>query len=153
MNEDHSTPTDPEFRSVLDRVADAFEHDLEPIPPRLMTAARDAFAWRLADAELAELLFDSTADELVGVRGSNNDRRSYRYGSGDFVIRVHLTAATLIVMVEPPLSTACRVVTEDGTEEHRTDDLGELAVDAPDLPVRIEVDLPSGKVVTPWITG
>ena len=56
-------------------------------------------------------------------------------------------------MVEPPLSVACRVTTEDGTTEHRTDELGELAVDAPDLPMRIEVDLPSGTIVTPWITG
>ena len=153
MNEDHTTPADPQFQPVLDRVADAFEHDLEPIPGHLTAAAQDAFAWRLADAELAELLFDSTTDELVGLRGSNGDRRSYRYGAGDFVIRVHLTAATLIVMIEPPLSVNCRIATEDGAEAHRTDDLGELAVDAPDLPVRIEVDLPDGRIVTPWITG
>jgi hypothetical protein len=37
--------------------------------------------------------------------------------------------------------------------EHRTDELGELVVDAPDLPIRIEVDLPGGTVVTPWVTG
>ena len=69
------------------------------------------------------------------------------------MIRVHLTPITLVVMVEPPLSVACRVATEDGTDEHRTDELGELVVDAPDLPLRVEVDLPSGTVVTPWITG
>ena len=68
-------------------------------------------------------------------------------------MRVHLTPTTLIVMIEPPLSVVCRVVTGAGSVEERTDDVGELVVDAPELPVRIEVDLPSGKVVTPWIIG
>lgn len=156
MNEDWTNDdrVDPEFEPVLRAVADAFRDDqLDPIPPHLADAARAAFSWRLVEAELAELLFDSASDELVGVRGTSSERRSFRYGSGDVVIRVHLTEATLIVMIEPPLSVTCRVDTEQGSEEHRTDELGELAVDAPDLPVRLEVDLPSGKVVTPWITG
>ena len=143
---------DPEFEPTLRRVGDAFG-DPEPIPPRLVAAAQDAFGWRLVEAELAELLFDSASDELVGVRGSSSERRSFRYGSGDVVIRVHLTEVSLIVMIEPPLSVVCRVDTEQGNEEHRTDELGELVVDAPELPLRLEIDLPGGKVVTPWITG
>ncbi len=145
---------DPRYEPTLRALGEAFADDLlDPIPERLTTAARQAFGWRLIDAQLAELLFDSASDELVGVRGASTDRRSFRYGAGDAVIRVHLTDASLIVMVEPPLSVACRVDTEDGSEEHRTDELGEFVVDAPRLPVRLEVDLPGGKVVTPWITG
>jgi hypothetical protein len=141
---------------MLDRIGDAFDHDLAPVPSHLLGAARDAFAWRLADAQLAELLFDSANDELVGVRGAATDRRSFRFGADDFVIRVHLTDATMVVMIEPPLSVTCRIASESGehrTDEHRTDELGELVVDAPALPVRIEVDLPSGTFATPWITG
>lgn len=143
--------------TLLERIRDAFEHDLDPIPARLTAAAVDAFAWRSADARLAELLFDSAGSELVGIRGTATERRSFRFGADDLVIRVHLTAATLIIMVEPPLSVGCRVATDDGatgvTTDHRTDELGELVLDAPELPFRIEIDLPSGKVVTPWITG
>lgn len=126
-----------------------------PVPEHLMAAAKEAFGWRRADAELAELLYDSAAAELVGIRGASpqSDRRAFRFGAGDFVIRVHLTPATLIAMVEPPLSVVCRIVAADGITEHRTDELGELAVDAPVLPARLEVDLPSGPAVTPWITG
>jgi hypothetical protein len=142
-----------EFEPVLRRVGDAFEHALEPVPSHLAAAARSAFAWRLADQALAELLDDASADELVGIRGTSSDRRAFRYGAGDFVIRVHLTPATLIVMIEPPVSVACRVATAERIDAYRTDDLGELAVDAPDLPFRIEVDLPGGTTVTPWITG
>jgi hypothetical protein len=145
---------DPAFLPLLDQLADAFDDDsLEPIPSRLSAVARDAFAWRRADAALAELLFDSASDTLVGVRGTTTDRRSFRYASGQFAIRVHLTDDSLIVMIEPPLSVACTVDTAHGSEQHRTDELGELAVDAPELPLRLEVELPGGTVVTPWITG
>jgi hypothetical protein len=142
-----------DFAPMLERIDDAFEHAVDPIPPRLAAAARDAFEWRLADQQLAELLDDAEAGELVGIRGTSTDRRSFRYAAGDFVIRVHLTPVTLIVMVEPPLSVACRVATEEGTDAHRTDELGELVIDAPELPLRVELDLPGGTVVTPWITG
>ncbi len=138
---------------VLERIADAFEHGLDPIPPHLTIAAIDAFSWRSADVRLAELLFDSAGTELVGIRGTSTERRSFRFGADDFVIRVHLTAVTLIVMVEPPLTVGCRIATEAATADYRTDELGELVVDAPDTPFRIEVDLPSGRTVTPWITG
>ena len=149
MSDDRG-PSDPD---LLVRIDDAFEHSLDPIPGRLTTAARDAFGWRLADVELAELLFDSANDELAGVRGISMQRRSFRFASGNFVIRVHLTSASMIVMIEPPMSVTCTIATSDTTAEHRTDELGELVVDAPELPVRLEVDLPSGRVVTPWITG
>lgn len=144
--------TDESDSPMLARISAAFD-DLEPVPDHLADAARSAFGWRRADAELAELLFDSSLDEPVGVRGSSSGRRSFRFGHGDFTIRVHLTEATMIVMVEPPVSAACRVETEEGTDEHRTDEYGELAVGAPELPARVEVDLPGGTVVTPWITG
>ena len=147
MSDDHEVQ-----HELLGRIADAFD-DLAPVPGRLVAAAQDAFAWRRADAMLAELLYDSAESDLVGVRGASTDRRAFRFGADDFVIRVHLTEATLIVMVEPPLSVACRVATGAGTTEHRTDELGELAIDAPELPMRLEIDLPGGTTVTPWITA
>lgn len=149
MSDDLVGPDD----DTLARLDDAFDRVLGEVPAPLLRAAHDAFGWRRADAELAELLFDSAGDELVGVRGSTTERRSFRYGADGSVIRVHLTSATMIVMIEPPLSVACRIATEQSTVDARTDQLGELAIDAPDLPVRLEVDLPSGTVVTPWITG
>ncbi|MEO6571374.1 MAG: hypothetical protein ABIO83_07485 [Ilumatobacteraceae bacterium] len=148
MSDDHSARN-----TLLDRISDAFDDDIAAIPSQLTAAAIDAFSWRLVDARLAELLFDSSLDDLVGIRGTSTERRSFRFGADDFVIRVHLTPATMIVMIEPPLSVVCRLSTEGGSVEHRTDELGEIVVDAPELPVRIEVDLPGGTVVTPWITG
>jgi hypothetical protein len=151
MNGDQ--PDDGDRSELAARLSAAFDHELEPAPPLLLAAARDAFSWRLADAQLAELLFDSSSDELVGIRGTSTDRRSFRYAAGDFVIRVHLAPTTMIVMLEPPVSVACRVSTDTGTDDLRTDELGELAIDPPELPFRFEFELPSGRFVTPWITG
>lgn len=137
---------------LLSRIADAFD-DVPAVPDRLLGAAREAFTWRQADAELAQLLDDSADAQLAGVRGVSSARRAFRYGAGDFVLRVHLTDDTVIVMVEPPLSVTCRIATRSGTTEHRTDELGELVADAPDLPMRLEVDLPGGTTITPWIIG
>jgi hypothetical protein len=147
MNDGIETPD-----TLLDRISDAFDR-LPPVPPNLQAAARSAFEWRRADAALAELLFDSANDELIGVRGTAADRRSFRFAVNEFVIRVHLTPATLIVMVEPPLSVPCRVVTEEHIDELRTDEYGEVAVAAPVLPFRFEAELPNGEIVTFWITG
>ena len=146
-------PIDDELRPILDALDDAFEHVLEPVPPRLVDAARRAFGWRLIDQQLAELIDDSAEHELVGIRGTSTDRRSFRYAAGEFVLRVHITPDTLIVMLEPPLSVVCRVETDESAGDHRTDELGELVVDAPELPFRVEVDLPNGRFVTPWISG
>lgn len=150
--------TDEWQEEILMAVDDAFETDLAPIPQQLTEAARAAFGWRRVDAELAELLFDSASDELVGVRGTVVERRSLRFGAHGALVRVHLTADSLVVMIEPPIEAACRVATavrpgEVRVAEHRTDEHGELVVYAPDLPVRIEVDLPSGTIVTPWVIG
>lgn len=143
----------PILDDLLVRIDDAFEHDLGAPSERLRQAAQQAFTWRVIDDELAELLFDSANDELVGVRGVTTERRSFRFAAHDFVIRIHLTNDSMIAMIEPPLSVSCRVVTEDGATEHRTDDMGELVVDVPDMPVRFEVDLPAGTTVSPWIIG
>lgn len=138
--------------ALLERISDAFDR-LPPVPSQLQAAARSAFEWRRADAALAELMFDSASEELIGVRGTVSDRRSFRFAVDDIVIRVHLTPATLIVMIEPPVSVPCRVVTEERTEVLRTDEYGEVAVAAPEIPFRLEAELPSGEIVTPWITG
>jgi hypothetical protein len=142
-----------EITAVVDRLHDAFDNHVDAVPERLRSTAQAAFGWRLVDQQLAELLFDSADEELVGIRGTSTDRRSFRYGAGDHVIRIHLAADSLVVMVEPPVAVACRLTTEEGTEEHRTDELGELVLDAPGLPLRLELDLPGGGFVTPWITG
>jgi len=53
------------FRQLRDALAD---HD--PIPTHVLVAAQAAYTWRTIDEELAELAYDSTEEELVGVRAT-----------------------------------------------------------------------------------
>jgi hypothetical protein len=47
----------------------------EPVPASVLQAARDAFAWRLIDAELAELVGDSAFEmAYAGIRGGWESR-------------------------------------------------------------------------------
>lgn len=47
----------------------------EPVPPCVLHAAREAFAWRLIDAELAELVADSACElAYAGIRGEGQPR-------------------------------------------------------------------------------
>jgi len=157
-----SDELDDRLTGLLMDLAAGFD-DLPPVPAHLHQAALEAYEWRNVDAVLAELLFDSDIDELTGVRQADPDadpaaapRRSFRFGANDTVIRMHLTTESLVVMIEPPLSITCRVASGyrgGNLSEHRTDEIGELVIDAPELPVRIELDFPAGPVVTPWIIG
>lgn len=148
--------SDDWHEEIMMAIDAAFDADLAPVPQRLTDAARAAFGWRRIDADLAELLFDSAHDELAGVRGTVTERRSLQFGAHGAVVRVHLTTDSLVVMLEPSMVVTCRVATgasPGAVSEHMTDEDGELVVPAPELPVRIEVDLPSGTIVTPWVIG
>lgn len=155
MDETSSDDAGAETRLDMNAVralSRAFD-DLSVVPVSLTDAAIGAFDFIDIDSVLAELLTDTNNMELLGVRGNGNDRRSFRFGALDSIIRVHVTGSSVMLMLEPPLSVSCRIVTRLGAVASRTDDLGELIADAPELPVRIELDLPSGAVRTPWIIG
>lgn len=138
--------------AMLKALSEAFDQ-LPAVPTHLTDAAITAFDFIDLDSVLAELLTESNGAELAGVRGSTGDRRSFRFGALDSIIRIHLTGSSVMLMIEPPLSVACRIVTRVGAVDGRTDDLGELIADTPELPLRIELELPSGSVRTPWIIG
>ena len=155
MNDD---TIEPECRPASSGSAIAFDDSsLEPIPPRSLGCCSRCVPWRRADAELAELLFDSASEELVGIRGGGSQRRSFRYGAGDVG---HPGPSLRRDPDRDDRTSACRWCAGCERErcsaspsQYRTDELGELAVDAPELPARFEIELPSGTFVTPWITA
>jgi hypothetical protein len=42
----------------------------DPVPASVLMAAHEAYTWRTIDEELAELAYDSTEQDLVGVRAT-----------------------------------------------------------------------------------
>jgi hypothetical protein len=71
-------PTNP-FDPAIDAVRAAIA--LDPVPQRVIDAARASLTWLTIDAELASLSFDSLdAGELVGARGAGGPRSiSFEY--------------------------------------------------------------------------
>ena len=56
-----------QLRQIIER--------LDPVPERLLAAAKDCYTWRTVDSDLAELVFDSMAeDHGVLVRGADDPR-------------------------------------------------------------------------------
>ena len=59
---------------LVARLAEALPK-ADPVPAAVTEFAKAAFGWRTIDAELAELVFDSAVDELVGVRSEDDTRQ------------------------------------------------------------------------------
>ncbi len=153
----HTDPEDTELEEELRQVAAR----IEPVPPRLIQAAIDAYAWRTIDADLAELVFDSRSDqrEPALVRGSQQDRLlSFR--TGDLSIEVEVAAAGstrgLTGQIVPPQPATVQIRHREGTVTVAADELGCFSADSlPAGPVRLRcllADAGGGPpVVTDWV--
>jgi hypothetical protein len=134
---------------------------LEPVPDRLVQAALDAYAWRTIDAELAELAFDSLADqdEAALVRGQQQERLlSFR--ARGLTIEVEVSAAgparRLIGQLVPPQRAEVEIRHQDETMTVATDEFGRFIADRmAGGPVSMRFGITAGEgrspVVTEWI--
>jgi hypothetical protein len=134
---------------------------LEPVPDRLVQAAVDAYAWRTVDADLAELVFDSLADqdEAALVRGPQQERLlSFR--AGGLTIEVEVTAAgpsrRLIGQLVPPQRAEVQIRHQDEVVTLITDEFGRfIAESLPAGPVSLRCgpadQAHRSPVVTDWV--
>jgi hypothetical protein len=151
--EPDDTQLEEELRQVAARI--------EPVPPRLLQAAIDAFAWRTIDADLAELIFDSLSDqhETALVRGSRQDRLlSFRAGGLTIEMEVTVAGSTrgLTGQIAPPQPATVEVRHAGGAVTLQADELGCFSADSLLAgPVRLRCFLAaaSGRppVVTDWV--
>jgi hypothetical protein len=124
-------------------VADLREHfaRIDPVPPLVTQAAKAALGWRRLDADLAELLADSTleAESLAGVRGAGAAVRSVSFGAGELTIdlEIHVdgTRLTLLGLLTPPSIARIEIQLADGAT-------GATAVS--DATGRFRTQLPAG---------
>jgi len=148
-------PADTELTEELRQIAAR----IEPVPPRLLQAAVEAFTWRTIDADLAELVFDSLADdrETALVRGSQHDRLlSFR--AGDLAIEVEVgtagSARSLIGQLDPPQRATVDIRHSGGVVTLQADELGRFSADSlPVGPVSLRCALAGTgpPVVTEWV--
>ncbi len=133
------------------RLRDAYEADLGDVPADLSRFAIDALQWRVVDDELAVITFDSSANELAGVRGSAGQRRSITFNGRGLTISVSMSAASVVASIDPPGSYAVSIEGYETDIELRSDDSGQVAVSDYPVPLRFVVDAGNGRLVSPWL--
>jgi len=155
----HDEPDDDEAH--LEEELRELAARLDPVPGRLVLAAVDAYAWRTVDADLAELVFDSLADqdEAAPVRGHQRERLlSFR--SGGLTIEIEVTAdgssRRLIGQLIPPQRAAVEIRHQDVVVTLAADLFGRFMAEAlPAGPVSLRCSPADGQdrspVVTDWV--
>jgi len=144
---------------------DAFEAHLralvartDPVPERVLEAARGSLTWRTIDEELARLVYDSALDaELaIGVRGGT--ARLLTFEAGPVTIELEASEERgrleIVGQLVPAAETDVEVRHADGSVAGRSDELGRFRLAGiPAGPVSIRVRIPAaGWVATEWVT-
>jgi hypothetical protein len=157
---DHDDPDDPLIAELRAFVAEA-----DPVPALVSEAAKAALGWRRLDADLAELLSDSTldAEQLALTRGPGAPVRSVSFSSGQLMIDldVHVDGQrrTLLGQLSPPSAATIEVQRADDetTTTAESDSLGRFRVEVvagPPVRLRVLSAAPAAvaAVETSWIS-
>jgi hypothetical protein len=138
---------------LLERLGQALR-GADPVPDRVLAAARAAWTWRTIDQELAELVFDS-ATERAGVRSEDTARQLTFRAPGVEIEVMVVDAATrrIVGQLVPPQEASVRITGEAGAQACETDRLGRFGFDGvPPGPVRLGVRAADGTTVTTeWV--
>ncbi len=140
---------------LLEKLAEALEA-ADPVPEAVLDAAKAAFTWRTIDAELAALVFDSAAEDLVGVRSAEVTRQLTFSTPGVEIELVVLseTSRRIVGQLVPPQTAEITLHYEDEERTVRSDSLGRFTLhDVPTGSVRLTCTLEdeSGPVIqTEW---
>lgn len=79
----------------------------QAVPARFVELGKQAFTWYGIDAELAELSYDSAADQAAGfavARAAAAELRALTFSSGDLVLELELTQAAVRGQVLPTVT-------------------------------------------------
>ena len=133
---------------------------VDPVPERVVFAAKASLAWRTIDAELAQLTYDSAldAERLTLVRGAAAARLLTFSASGltvDVEVEELGHELRLVGEIAPGQRAVVAVRHPEGTIEVETDEDGRFRIGAvPAGPISLSLRLAAGgsAVQTEWIT-
>jgi hypothetical protein len=135
-------------------LAEALE-EVDPVPDFVVAAAKDAFIWRTIDAELAELVFDSS-DGLVGVRSQETARQVTFRAPGVEIEMMMLAEGgrRLVGQLVPPQQATVELRHGTALRETATDAVGRFSFpDVPTGPISLTIVTPDGgRVTTEWLS-
>jgi hypothetical protein len=139
------------LRTVLDRV--------DPVPPEVSEFARVSLGWRRLEAELAELLADSTLDaEAALARGGGDDARWLTFRAPDLTVDVEVRrdrdTLTLLGQLAPAAVAEIEIQAADGSvaATASSDELGRFRLVLASGRVRLRITRHAGTPVeTSWL--
>jgi hypothetical protein len=153
---------DHKHEQLVDELRELF-FKLDPVPPLVTQAAKAALDWRRLDAELAELLADSTleAESLALTRGARATLRSMSFSAGRLTIdvEIHGEGADRIALgqLSPPGRATIELQSADQAEPTtvESDNLGRFRIKLPatgSIRLRVASDPDEASwVETSWI--
>ncbi|HEX9855342.1 MAG TPA: hypothetical protein VGC47_08515 [Acidimicrobiia bacterium] len=149
-NHDHTTED-----RLLAELAGAL-HDVDPVPDAVIEAAKVSYTWRTVDAELAELVYDSAAADLAGVRGGEGTRQvTFRAPGIEIEVAVVAEGARRIIgQLVPPQRASVELRFQSDSVTTESDDLGRFTFDeVPIGPISLRCTLGDGESVvqTDWM--
>lgn len=132
---------------------------VDPVPEEAVLAARSAFAYLRMDAELAELTYDSSAEDkaLAGVRSATGTTRQLTFEAGVAQLEIEITATgttrRLVGQCLPATALDVTVRQPDAEQVTTTDDLGRFVVEVSPGPVSLRCSWPHAAQVieTAWV--
>jgi hypothetical protein len=127
------------------------------VPPELVQAGKNIYAWHTIDAELAALTFDSDhePEAAASTRSESASIRALTFSSAHLTIEVEVTEYSLIGQVMPAREGTVEAQTRDGaTTAVPVDEIGCFSVEPiPPGPFRLRYrNEEAADVVTAWIT-
>jgi hypothetical protein len=129
----------------------------DDVPQWVVAAAKDAYAWRTIDAELAELSADSADNlEAVGARGAESTAvRALSFEAPSLTIEVDIGPEGLLGQFVPPQPGMVQIRTRTRLlATIPVDDLGRFSIlSGPLAPFRLYCETSAGvRVLTDWVS-
>lgn len=144
---------------LVDRLREVIEAT-DPPPRRLVDVAKASLAWRSVDAELAELMSDSSAEPAAAIRSAGEAPRLLTFTAGDTIVVLEVTreagAHRVMGQIVAPGAATVEVRHSDGVLSVTTDADGRFrAAPVPGGPISVSCRFDDGErpaVVTSWVS-
>jgi len=152
-------PFDPDDDLFLEELR-ALAAEGDPVPERVLAAARGTFTWRTIDAELAELAYDSAVDaeRLLAVRSADTIRL-LTFETSELTIELEVAAEgdhrRILGQLAPAAVGTIELRHVGGLLQLQTDELGRFTADDVEpgpVSLRWRGDEPGAAVTTEWVT-
>ena len=139
-----------QLRQIIER--------LDPVPDELLAVAIASYTWRSVDSDLAELVFDSAAEENAALVRGSDQARLLTFSVRDLVIELQVSSGgherRIVGQLTPPQPATVQIRQDGTVTDAGADDLGRFTGSLAAGPFSLACRSGTGggqPVVTEWI--